>query len=345
MIKVALRCDASPKIGGGHVMRCLALAEALAGQGFELLFLVRWGTGEAAPALSRFRSGDVSVIGGGAASAAVAIRARWPSGADLIVVDSYAIGADEEGALRSVGRKIMAIDDLADRRHDCDLLLDQNCGRVEQDYAGLVPSGTRLLAGSRYALLRAEFTALREKALARRQESPAAKGILIAMGLTDLGGITLRVVAAALAASAQSRLDVVLGAKAESLAPLAMVAQRDARIRLHVDPENLARLMLAADIGIGALGTMTWERCCLGLPSVGVVLAENQRGIAEEVAKAEAALVIPDAGEIEALLPEMLAQLSADAALRSRLSRNAIALVDGQGSRRVAEAILDTVSH
>jgi UDP-2,4-diacetamido-2,4,6-trideoxy-beta-L-altropyranose hydrolase len=343
VIKVALRCDASAGIGGGHVMRCLALAEALESQGCGLVFLVRAGTGEAAPALSRFQRGHVAVIEGGASSAIAAIRAHWPSGADWAVVDNYAIDAAYEAALRASARRIMAIEDLADRGHDCDLLLDQTFGRRADAYAGRVPASARVLAGSDYALLRAEFAALRPQASKRRRESLGAERILIAMGLTDLSGITLRVARAALAASPSARFEIVLGAKAQSLAPLESMAESDGRLRIHVDPTDLGRLLLDADIGIGALGTMTWERCCLGLPSIGIALVDNQRAIAEEIGKAKAALVIRDAAELEARLPELLGRLSSDAALRHSLSRNAAAIVDGQGSRRVARAMLEMV--
>jgi spore coat polysaccharide biosynthesis predicted glycosyltransferase SpsG len=192
-------------------------------------------------------------------------------------------------------------------------------------------------------LLRAEFATLRPQASKRRRESLAAERILIAMGLTDLGSITLRVVKAAAAASPAMSFDIVLGAGAKSLEPLEAMAREDARIHIHVDPEDLARLMLEADIGIGALGTMTWERCCLGLASIGIVLADNQRAIAEEVDRAAAVLIIRDAAQLEARLPELLDRLSSDAALRHSLSRNAAAIVDGQGSRRVARAMLEMV--
>ena len=343
MIRVALRCDASPAIGGGHVMRCLALAEALSACGCGLLLLVRPGTSEVAPALSRFHSCDVRIIEGRAASAVSAIAAHWPSGADLVIVDSYASDAEYETALRSAGRKIMVVDDLANRKHDCDLLLDQTCGRQGAAYGGLVPARARVLAGSRYALLRAEFAALRHEASRRREECPSVDRVLIAMGLTDVGGGTLSIARAALATGLAMRFDVVVGAKADSLAPLEALARKHSSVHTHVDPADLGRLMLEADIGIGALGMMTLERCCLGLPSIGVVLADNQRATAEEIDRAEAALVIRDTAELDALLPQMLRQLTSDPPLRLRLSRNALSLVDGQGSQRVAEAILETV--
>lgn len=342
--KVALRCDASAEIGGGHVMRCLALAEALLARGCGVLFVVRAGTGKTVPALSRLGLGDIVEIDGEARSAVAAIRARWPSGADLVVVDSYATDAAYEAALRGAGRKIMVIEDLASRRHDCDLLLDQTFGRQATAYAPLVPAPARVLAGSDYALLRGEFAALRPEALRRRRRSPACDRILITMGLTDVGGITLRTTSAAAAASEARSFDVVLGAGASSLGPLEAMAKSDPRIRIHVDPADLGRLMLQADIGIGALGTMTWERCCLGLPSIGVALVENQRATAAAVDAAKAALVIPDVVEVEEKLPQMLKRLSGDPALRRNLSRNAAAIVDGQGSLRVAEAMLQIAS-
>ncbi|HEY8004491.1 MAG TPA: glycosyltransferase, partial [Phenylobacterium sp.] len=142
-----------------------------------------------------------------------------------------------------------------------------------------------------------------------------------------------------------SGLDVVLGADAPSLPGLSKIARRDTRIALHVDSPHMARLTAEADIAIGGAGSSTWERCTLGLPTLMLVLAENQRASAEALAERGAALVADaDAKDFDTAFDRALMRLMTDAALRKQLATASAELCDGQGGPRVAEAFLKVVA-
>lgn len=329
--RVLFRADAGPSMGGGHAMRCLSLAAELGRRGAVAGFVSTPGTIDHVPALAR-------------AGLAVIAPDRPLPGCDVLVVDHYGLADGDERRLATAtgARQVLAVDDLAGRAHACSLVLDMSFGRDPAAYDGLVPSGARVLAGSAFALLRPEFSAARPNALARRRTG-GVRRILVSLGLTDVGGITLRVVEALLKAARSvpdlEVLDVVLGGRAASLAPLRAAAARDPRLRLHVDPDGMAALMAGADLAIGAGGTTSWERCCLGLPSLVVVLAENQSATARSLAQAGAAIVVDEA-DLESGLGEGVAALSCCPETRHAMAIAAAGICDGAGGARVADAVM-----
>src|SRR5207249_4065990 len=184
---------------------------------------------------------------------------------DVIVVDHYGAGADQETSLRELARSIVVIDDLADRRHACDLLIDPGYGRRREDYADLIGKTCPTLLGPAYALVRPAFAAARPRAQMRRAKREPVRRALVSLGLTDVGGVTQRVVEALAPHLGDVRLDVVLGAGAPSLDALAALAGKDRRVRLHLDTDEMASLTAAADVAVGAGGSSIWERACVGL--------------------------------------------------------------------------------
>jgi spore coat polysaccharide biosynthesis predicted glycosyltransferase SpsG len=165
--------------------------------------------------------------------------------------------------------------------------------------------------------------------------------VLVALGLTDVGGLTLTVVARLLATIAPARIEVVLGEQAPSRAAMTELAASDARIALRVQTHDMARLMLSADIAVGAGGSSTWERSVLGLPSVMLVMAPNQRSAAQAMVAASASLVVDaEDGQIGSDFDSAVTALSGSAPLRAKLSRHSAALCDGNGASRAAEALL-----
>ena len=310
-------------------MRCLTLAGELRRRGADIVFLCRAGTLETVSALGRAGFPVVAVAGTTAATLAAT------GSCDAVVFDGYAIGEDEERACRAFAPTIVVIDDLADRRHDCDLLVDQNFGRDANDYAALVPAGCKILAGARYALLRPEFAAARPAALARRATGPAVGRILVSMGLTDIGGITGRLVPMLAALLPDVAFDVVLGPTATSLATLRVLAEASPRVALHVDTSDMCSLSISADLAVGAGGSSAWERCCLGLPTATIVLADNQRDATRRLVEA-GATVVADL-DAAAKLVEMLVR---DSGRRDALSRAATSICDGDGAIRVAGALM-----
>lgn len=262
---------------------------------------------------------------------------------DLLVVDHYRLDQAFERACRGFARRIAVIDDLANRAHDADLLLDQTFGRSEGDYLGLVPEGCTLLCGSRYALLRQDFAKLRESALAKRWARGAVQRILIAMGAADAADLTsLALTAATRVAERLDRplvVDVILGGGAPRLDAVRHRLSGVPAWAVHVDVPGgaLAELMASADIAIGAAGTTSWERCCLGLPSVVVVAADNQAKTAAELAAAGACTVVrADAAED---IAAAVVAVCRDQDARLAMSEAAAAVCDGAGPARVVEAV------
>lgn len=304
-------------------MRCLTLAAALAERGTHCSFLVNPEAVSAAPALARsgFRidlthSDDI------------------PDDADLVIFDHYGIAAGVEASARRAGRRILVIDDLANRQHCCDLLLDQTIGRAPIEYASLVERDCTMLIGNRFALLRPEFAAARPAALERRAGS--VRTIMVSMGMTDLGGITAQIVERLVAHLSDVRIDIVLAATAASHAAVSALATSRNIIRVFPADSDMAALMSHADLAIGAAGTTSWERCCLGLPTIMLILADNQKRVAAELAARCAALLATDVNQAVSLAHKLLRDKESLCALSS----NAADLIDGHGTARVCEAIM-----
>ncbi|MFI4965127.1 MAG: UDP-2,4-diacetamido-2,4,6-trideoxy-beta-L-altropyranose hydrolase [Caulobacterales bacterium] len=330
--------DAGPAVGGGHVMRSLTLAAALEGQSASCRFAAPPGV-EAILAAFASPMARVAAASAAAADLADAVAAET---FDAVVFDHYGLAENDHRRIGQ-GKPVLVIDELADRPLGADLLLDSGPARRAEDYDGLIPDGARLMLGPQYAPVRPEFAALRETALAWRGE-PVGR-VLVSLGLTDLDGITGRVVERLRPKVSDVGIDIVLGGDAPSLPSLAKIARRDTRIVLHVDSPRMARLTAEADVAIGAGGSSTWERCTLGLPTLMLVLAENQRPAARTLAEREAALVVDAAAaNFEALFDRTLVRLTTDAALRRGLAAASAELCDGQGAPRVAEAFLKLVA-
>lgn len=260
-------------------MRCLALADGLARAGWHCRFRVAPGTLETVPALAR--SGH-EVVSDSAPQQQV----------QLLVVDHYGLDAAFETACRPWARHILAIDDLADRRHDCDLLLDQTLGRAAADYRELTPGHCVQLLGPQHALLRPDFARLRGEALARRHGT--VERILVALGSSDPRDITGLALDALEQAGFDAAVDVVLGRASPNCAAVASRLQGWPRAQFHADASNMAELMATADIAVGAAGVTSWERCTVGLPCAMVVTADNQRLIARALDAAGAAVLVGD---------------------------------------------------
>lgn len=351
-MKVVIRADASLAIGSGHVMRCRTLAQALRERGHDVLFVCRPFAGNLVALL---RSSGFEVRGldaaarldglahrlapADAAEDARQTAAAAEGGADWLVVDHYGLDAGWVAPLRPVFRRILAIDDGADARPlDCDLLLNQNLGSSAASYAGRVPAAARLLLGPQWALVRAEFAALRQASLARRAQ-PACGRLLVCLGGGDVAPAVLEALAGAQASGiAWQHVDVVLGGAAPGLERIEAALAGFSSARLHVQTEDMAALMAAADFAVAAGGGISWEKCCLGLPSLVVVLSANQRAIAAALAAADAVIAVEPAADayaaaLRSLQPERMGGMAAAAA----------ALCDGGGAARLARLLEEGV--
>lgn len=365
-MKVVFRADASLQMGSGHVMRSLTLADALKAKGAQCHFIGLAHAGHLMEVI-RQRGHAVTALPAGKLSSATAIEsvpqppqlphAAWlgcdwqtdarQTGAvlaslqpDWLVIDHYALDQRWEEAVTPYFRKLLVIDDLADRPHRCDLLLDQNLGRQPQDYTGLVPEQCQVLTGPRYALLRPEFAALREYSLKRRA-NPLLKQLLITMGGVDLPNATGRVLEALKVCPlpADCRITVVLGATAPGFAQVRELAeQMPWPSEVLVNITDMAQRMADSDLAIGAAGSTSWERCCLGLPTLMVVLAENQQTGAQALEAAHAARLIGVVSDIALQLPLATRELI-DLECQMRMSLAASAITDGQGVDKILKAM------
>jgi UDP-2,4-diacetamido-2,4,6-trideoxy-beta-L-altropyranose hydrolase len=301
MIATALfRADASSDIGTGHIMRCLTLADALRRSDISSVFMSRNFDGNLCELIAdrgfeiqRLPKPKGKLEGTSAAHESTEIptipRPSWeidaiecteklknrPDRIDLLVVDHYSLDGRWERYLRPYASRLMVIDDLANRPHDCDVILDQNYYKdLGTRYDKLVPPACQLLLGPKYALLREEFFQARSRAYVRNGR---IRRILIFLGGGDPENITSRVLAALSVLDISGVvLDVVVGASNPHRAAIKDICSRIPLANYHCQVTNMSALMLGADLAIGAGGTTTWERCALGLPTLTIVIAENQ---------------------------------------------------------------------
>jgi UDP-2,4-diacetamido-2,4,6-trideoxy-beta-L-altropyranose hydrolase len=256
---------------------------------------------------------------------------------DWLVVDHYAIDSHWQRMLNPYYKKLMVIDDLADRQHDCDLLLDQTYGRKALDYESLVPAHAVLLLGADYALLRPEFVKWREFSLKRRA-NPKLKQLLITMGGIDSRNITSRVLTALNTCKLPNdlKITVIMGGAAPWLEQVKQQAQQMVNTEVKVDVTNMAEIMANSDLAIGASGSTSWERCCLGLPSLIMVLAENQRKIAEVLQDVGAALIV----QLENHINLESSFMSMTKEHLKHMSESCLRSVDGLGAARTVQQLL-----
>ncbi|MDQ1362600.1 MAG: UDP-2,4-diacetamido-2,4,6-trideoxy-beta-L-altropyranose hydrolase [Pseudomonadota bacterium] len=359
---IVFRTDASLNIGTGHVMRCLTLAQALRERGAQCSFICREHPGNLLE-LIRQRSFQVFALpvahfAEETEAQANPVHASWlgaswetdaeqtlavlhNSPVDWVIVDHYALDARWECSVRPACAHIMVIDDLADRQHDCDLLLDQNLDRKVIDYARLVPDGCEILAGTEYALLRPEFAALRTYSLQRRTAAQF-KHLLITMGGVDKDNATGRVLDA-LKNSAlpdDCYITVVMGPHAPWLEQVRdQAAQMSWKTKVLVNVQDMAALMAESDLAIGAAGTTALERCSLGLPTLTLVLAENQRSGAHALAAKDCIMLLNGPLQLQYDLDRLLAvAIQPENLQKMQLASSAI--VDGEGGVRITNWLM-----
>ena len=357
---VVIRTDASILIGSGHVMRCLTLASRLRKHGHKVSFICRDHTGNliaqiaragfdfvVLPALTEAVANDNSDdysawLGVDQVTDADQTRAAINSQPDWLIVDHYGIDRQWEQKLRSATGKILVIDDLANRSHDCDLLLDQNYSTTpDRRYAELVPSGCTRLIGPTYALLRPEFAEVRETL----DTGSRGERINVFFGGVDATGETIKFLDALTDGGFEEcRFDVVVGGKNQRRNRILKLASHHGSVSIHENVENMAELFGRATIALGAGGTTVWERCCLGLPSVLVSVAENQVTISKEVEAAGAAIYLGKAQEVSGTdMAQTVADLLQDTARLERMRTVALGLTDGSGCERVVAALTKAV--
>lgn len=345
------------EIGSGHVIRCLTLAAELRRGGATVEFVCRSQPGDLCDHIERsgfpvYRLPPARPPASGEAAANAAwLGAAWHEdaaqtatalrkpAADWVVADHYAIEWQWEGACRRWARRIMVIDDLADRRHDCELLADPNYyADMTARYRELVPATCTTLLGPRHALLRPEFAHARRTLRPRRN---AVSNILVFFAGADLGNQTaVALEALRLLARPDIRNEIVVGSSNPHRQKIADLCAQLPNTAFHCQISNMAELMANADLAIGGVGGTAWERLALGLPSITVAIAQNQRRIAEDLHAVGALIFLGDAGEVSAAkLCAALAEVTAPGSKVPRVPDWIRELIDGGGAARVAAAM------
>ena len=340
-----IRADASLAMGTGHVMRCLALAQAWQDAGGQAIFAMAATT----PAVEeRLRKEGFEVVrapiqvGSGVDAAETAQLANQRE-ASWVVVDGYQFGAEYQAGLKSRSLKVLFIDDNGHAgQYSADLVLNQNA-HANRDLYRHRDAFTRLLLGPRFAMLRREFISRRSW---NREIPPVARRVLVTMGGSDPDNVT-KLVGEAILAEGGFEVTIVVGGSNPHLARLCeLVSNSGGSVRLVENATNMPELIANADVAVAGAGTTTWEMCFLGLPALLIVLADNQHGVAEELNKRGIMGKLGRGSNLSGLtIATQLRSLADSSGMRREMSERGRALVDGRGAERVVSALtIDTVA-
>ena len=358
-MRIVFRVDSSVRIGSGHLMRCLTLAGGFRDRGAEILFVCRKLNGDLSQ-LVRDRGFDLRRLRAPTSDRRILdwndhatwLEVSWEKDADecvevlrnfgvadWLVVDHYALDNKWEKCLRPYAEKIMVIDDLADRYHDCDLLLDQNFyAELETRYDGLVPASCEKLLGPHYALLRPEFHQFRE---CQSVSDGKVRRVLVFYGGSDRTNETGKALQAIANLKFENvNFDIVVGQSNSNKITIENICRTLPNVDVHCQVENMAEMMAAADLYLGAGGTTTWERSCLGLPSVVTTVASNQEELTKYCAKKGLLLWLGRCQDVTALHIESVLRLLLHSPVNFEcISETSMRIVDGNGVHRVVTEI------
>ena len=357
-MKIAFRTDASLQMGTGHVVRCLTLANELRERGGKCEFICREHPGNLIdrieqhhfrvvhlpvrhkPPLNTSRSSQAQHLGADWRTDAHQTLARIDYPTDWLIVDHYGIDHHWEAYLRPKCKRLMVIDDIADRRHDCDFLLDQNFGSSVARYQRLIPEEAKQLHGPRYALLPKEYA---ERRAPLTFDADRIRRVMIYFGggadLPNLTGTTVKAFSAP--ELCDINLDIVISTNFTHRTTLEALVATRRNATIYESLPHLADLLAEADLAVGAGGATTWERFCLGVPSIVVSIAENQVPACEALSEAR---LINYLGDVRTVTLESMRKTIVD--LRASPERlcemrsKCMEIVDGRGVLQVASEIM-----
>ena len=353
MLKVIIRVDASLEMGIGHVMRCLSIAEELKKNGNIVEFICRNHDGNLIEdiiskgfivreleksSLDQFDNKLSHAKWLGTTQKLDAQESKKiliKSSSDWLIIDHYGIDEDWENEVKKYTNKIIVLDDLADRKHNCSFLIDQTFARKADSYRQLVPPYCELLLGSNYALLRPEFNYWREFSLQRRA-FVNLKNILITMGGNDLRNYSVKIIEKLndCSLSNETKVIVIMGSHSQHIDDVLTIAKTASyNVEVKINVTNMAEIMANADLAIGASGSSTWERCCLGLPSIQISVAKNQEISSNVLASKNIIKLIKSIDE----LPNLIDTFES---WHHDFSRASLKICDGLGTTRVINKIL-----
>lgn len=368
-MNIIFRVDASIDIGLGHLMRCISLSSELANRGASCKFVVRKARGnfydqvinmgfdiDFLPEHSDSNCNTLSFEGAKGYSSWLGVDSSLDASQtlgviegqeiDLLIVDHYGIDFSWEKKLNTSCKRLMVIDDLANRSHDCDVLLDQTYGRSSSAYTKLVSKKTKMFVGSEYALLRPQFYKLRSYSLSRRRNGKI-RHVVISLGGVDKFNLTTTILDAIKGSSLEvdCKVSVVVGVKCPWINRIYHEAVgMPWRTEVFVGLEEMAELLSECDLVIGAAGGSSWERACLGVPTILVVAADNQREIAKNLEQANAVIVV-DMKNLSELIVKAINYLLVNYEEVIAMSIKSSNITSGNGANIIANYLMDEFAY
>lgn len=358
-MRVVFRVDAALHIGSGHAIRCLTLAGCLKQQGAECIFICRSFSGNLCDLIKQkghevyvlpvcFEEAHLNqelhlpyqdwlgVSQHEDAHQTILVFKKINQSIDWLIVDHYGIDYLWQNQLRAYTQKIMVIDDLANRRHNADLLLDQNLYLNYQiRYQNLVSKSCRVLLGPKYALLRPEFAHYRSEPKSKN-EYPK---ILVFFGGIDLEGETLKFLQTIQNKFTQYKFEVVLGRQSPHFQAALRLSEKQEHITLWYGCDEMAKLMHQCDFAFGASGSTNWERFCLGLNTALVCVADNQRQLLDDLAAQNLVICLGDSKQVTSnTYQDILINLDE---LKTNLGMRIREYCDGLGVNRIVDYLKD----
>ena len=339
---IFIRVDSSTKIGYGHLIRCLALADTLK-KSFKINFICTNLNGNLISQICkknfevfRFNTKSQRINVKKDAEKTISIIKKYRNKKSLLILDSYILSQEWENRVRPYVKRLIVIDDLMDRKHSCDLIIDQNLHtQMNSLYTKSVPKNCIKLLGPDYAILRNQFIAQRKYAKIR---SLPIKNILVSFGGTDNENHTLHALTSLKKLNSDVNVNVVTGTANIGKKIIKNFCKKNFNYNYFEQVENMAKLMQVADLCIGSSGTTTWERCCVGLPAIAIVASNDQKDIASAVSKNKCIINLGKIKKSDNVNYVRLMKNLKNNELQN-MSRNCMKLVDGKGAARISKYI------
>ena len=339
---VFIRVDSSTKVGYGHLIRCLALADTLK-KSFKINFICTNLNGNLISQICkkkfevfRFNIKSQRINVKKDAEKTISIIKKHRNKKSLLILDSYILSQEWENRVRPYVKRLIVIDDLMDRKHSCDLIIDQNLHtQMNSLYNKSVPKNCVKLLGPDYAILRNQFIAQRKYAKIR---SLPIKNILVSFGGTDNENHTLHALTSLKKLNSDVNVNVVTGTANIGKKIIKNFCKKNFNYNYFEQVENMAKLMQVADLCIGSSGTTTWERCCVGLPAIAIVASNDQKDIASAVSKNKCIINLGKIKKSDNVNYVRLMKNLKNSELQN-MSRNCMKLVDGKGAARISKYI------
>jgi len=327
-------------LGGGHVMRCVTLAAVLHHQEWVIKLASTPETMRVVEGLLPEWLGHLHIHGEDEADPQ-ALKNTRSDGCQVLIVDHYGLDAGYEKELKGWAEKIVVIDDLANRPHDCDVLIDQTPFRTPHIYKSLVPSRCTALCGADYALLRPQFAQLRFSTVRVPEDHFPPRRIAVFMGMGDQNCLSAKALEGIAESGLNAEVKVFLGAHSPARAPVEDFARNHSNVDVRINDQNISNHLAWADLAIGTAGTAAWERCCLALPTITMTITDphndNQRETAKVLGEKGAALILGEGIKVQVSdIASSIRKFISNRDEYEAMSAAAAGICDGLGASRTA---------